>query len=57
MSVSKGRLWEGEEKKNSNPFVFIIHTVLRDATMKEEEEEEEGETVKSNGLAVPPPVI
>lgn len=44
----------GEEKKNSNPFVFIIRTVLRDAWVKEEEE---GETVKSNELAVPPPVI
>lgn len=48
----------GEEKKNSNPFVFIIRTVLRDARVKEEEEEkEEGKTVRSNGSAVPPPVI
>lgn len=46
----------GEEKKNSNPFVFIIRTVLRDAWV-EEEEEEKVETVRSNGLAVPPPVI
>lgn len=31
----------GDEKKNSNPFVFIIRTVLRDAWVREEEEERE----------------
>lgn len=45
----------GQEKRNSNPFVFIIRTVLRDVWLKEEEEK--GETVRSNGLAVPPPLL
>lgn len=44
MSLLKGRLWEDRKERNSNPFVFTIHTVLRDIWVKKEEEEEEGET-------------
>lgn len=31
----------GEQKRNSNPFVFIICTVLRDVWVKEGREKEE----------------
>lgn len=42
----------GEEKRNSNPFVFIIRTVLRDIWVKEGGEGGGGGIVRSNGLAV-----
>lgn len=44
----------GEEEKNSNPFVFVIRTVLRDAWVKEEEEE--GEAVSSSSCHMKPEV-
>lgn len=47
----------GEQNRNSNPFVFIICTVLRDVWLKKGGEGGGGGIVKSNGLAVLTPVI